>query len=171
MADIPADKGNDMTRPLALLLVSMAFAVPAGSNQSPAFVPPIVKPPPERLSLYEAATWGTIVPASLLRAVAIAESGEADWAIGDWGWSRGRYQTHERWREERVALLGREYDPHDPVDSSELTVLILSQNYARFGSMPLALSAYNAGPGWVEKHGLRRDYLRKINIALRKVGV
>jgi len=158
-----------MTRQIALLLFALVFSSPAGSNQSGAFIPPVVKPPPYHLSLYEAATWGTVVPASLLRAVAIAESGEADWAIGDWGWSRGRYQTHERWREERVALLGREYDPHDPVDSSELTVLILSQNYARFGSWPLALSAYNQGAEKTAKVGLRRDYLRKINIALRKV--
>jgi len=159
-----------MTRPLALLLVIMALAVPAGSNQSRPFVPPIVQPPPERLSLYEAATWGTVVPATLLRAVAIVESDEYDTAVGDGGHSLGRFQINEAHRDDRVKQYG-DYDPHDPVQAARVAVGILVDNYAQFKSWPLALSAYNQGAGKTAKKGVRRDYLRKINIALRKGGV
>lgn len=44
-------------------------------------------------------------------------------------------------------------DPHDPRANLEGGARYLRMMYDRFGSWRLALAAYNAGPGAVEKHG------------------
>lgn len=48
-------------------------------------------------------------------------------------------------------LLG--VDPHDPLDNLEGGARYLRMMHEKFGSWRLALAAYNAGPGAVEKHG------------------
>jgi hypothetical protein len=44
-------------------------------------------------------------------------------------------------------------DPRDPIQNLEGAARYLSSQYKRFGKWDLALAAYNAGPGAVEKHG------------------
>ncbi|MGV8475861.1 lytic transglycosylase domain-containing protein, partial [Pseudomonas aeruginosa] len=44
-------------------------------------------------------------------------------------------------------------DPTDPRQNIFGTARYLSQQLDRFGSVPLALAAYNAGPGTVERVG------------------
>lgn len=44
-------------------------------------------------------------------------------------------------------------DPYDPASAIDGAARYLSQNLRRFGSLELALAAYNAGPGAVQKHG------------------
>lgn len=44
-------------------------------------------------------------------------------------------------------------DPYNPVQNLEGGARYLRQQYDRFGSWKLALAAYNAGPGAVEKYG------------------
>jgi soluble lytic murein transglycosylase-like protein len=44
-------------------------------------------------------------------------------------------------------------NPHDPVDNVRGGALYLRRQLERFGSVPLALAAYNAGPGAVLRHG------------------
>lgn len=44
-------------------------------------------------------------------------------------------------------------DPADPVQNIEGGARYLAMQYARFGTWQLALAAYNAGPGAVERHG------------------
>ena len=44
-------------------------------------------------------------------------------------------------------------DPTDPLQNLEGGARYLRQQIDRFGSLPLALAAYNAGPGNVRKHG------------------
>jgi len=44
-------------------------------------------------------------------------------------------------------------DPSDPYQNVEGSARYLAQQYAKFGSWPLALAAYNAGPGAVSKYG------------------
>jgi len=44
-------------------------------------------------------------------------------------------------------------DPNDPKQNLEGGARYLRQQYDKFGSWQLALAAYNAGPGAVEKHG------------------
>ncbi|SFR42021.1 lytic transglycosylase domain-containing protein [Litoreibacter janthinus] len=59
-------------------------------------------------------------------------------------------------------------NPRDPKQNLEGGARYLSQMYRKFGSWRLALAAYNAGPGAVEKHGgvppyrETRNYVRKI---------
>lgn len=44
-------------------------------------------------------------------------------------------------------------DPHDPYQNLDGGARYLMQQYRAFGNWPLALAAYNAGPGAVKKHG------------------
>lgn len=44
-------------------------------------------------------------------------------------------------------------DPNDPAQNLEGGARYLKEQYRKFGSWRLALAAYNAGPGAVEKHG------------------
>jgi hypothetical protein len=44
-------------------------------------------------------------------------------------------------------------DASDPYQNIEGSARYLAQQYAKFGTWPLALAAYNAGPGAVSKHG------------------
>lgn len=59
-------------------------------------------------------------------------------------------------------------DPYDTAQNIEGGIRYLKQQYDRFGSWPLALAAYNAGPGAVEKHGgipsypETQEYLRRV---------
>ena len=59
-------------------------------------------------------------------------------------------------------------NPDDPGQNLEGGARYLSMQYRRFGSWRLALAAYNAGPGAVERHGgvppyrETRDYVRVI---------
>ena len=59
-------------------------------------------------------------------------------------------------------------DPRIPEQNLEGGAKYLSQQYSRFGSWPLALAAYNAGPGAVSKYnGIppykeTRNYVKKI---------
>jgi soluble lytic murein transglycosylase-like protein len=63
-------------------------------------------------------------------------------------------------------LLG--VDPRDPRQNLEGGARYLAEQYRKFGTWRLALAAYNAGPGAVEKHGgvppyrETRDYVRVI---------
>lgn len=59
-------------------------------------------------------------------------------------------------------------DPHDPQENLEGGAKYLMMQYRKFGSWKLALAAYNAGPGAVEKHnGIppyreTKNYVKKI---------
>jgi soluble lytic murein transglycosylase-like protein len=59
-------------------------------------------------------------------------------------------------------------DPNDPAQNLEGGARYLKEQYRKFKSWRLALAAYNAGPGAVEKHGgvppfrETRNYVRKI---------
>ena len=59
-------------------------------------------------------------------------------------------------------------DPGDPRQNLEGGARYLSMQYRKFGTWRLALAAYNAGPGAVERHGgvppyrETRNYVRVI---------
>lgn len=140
---------------LALLL--LAVCLPLHAEQYRSF------------SIYDAAVLGTDIPAELFLALAMAESGERDSAIGDDGASIGRYQINERFRAERVRLYGW-YDPRDPIQAGHVAARILQAHYKRFNSWPLALTAYNAGAGYAARRGIRWAYVDRVQMMLGRMG-
>lgn len=142
-------------KPLVLLL--LVACLPLHAEQARSF------------SIYDAAVLGTDIPAELFRALSMAESDEMDSATGDDGASIGRYQINERFRAERVRLYG-EYNPRDPRQAGRVAAQILQAYYERFGSWPLALTAYNAGSGYASKIGIRWAYVDRVQMMLERMG-
>jgi cell wall-associated NlpC family hydrolase len=90
-----------------------------------------------------AATYG--VPANLLKAVASAESAFQPGAVSSAG-AEGLMQLMPS----VASSLG--VDPFDPNQAIPAAARLLSSYREQFGSWPLALAAYNAGPGAVEEY-------------------
>ena len=85
------------------------------------------------------------IPPSILAAVAKAESAFDPDAVSHAG-AQGLMQFMPATAEEMGV------DPYDPASAIDGAARYLSQNLRRFGSMELALAAYNAGPGNVQRH-------------------
>ena len=70
---------------------------------------------------------------------------------------------------------GMGIDPSDPTQAIDGAGRYLSAQLARFGSLDLALAAYNAGPRAVERAGgippysETRNYVRKVHDAMNQV--
>ena len=85
------------------------------------------------------------VPAALLASVARAESGFDPRAVSPAG-AVGLMQLMPS------TARGLGVDPRDPAQAVDGAARLLSSHLRRFGSTPLALAAYNAGPGAVERY-------------------
>jgi len=90
------------------------------------------------------ATYG--ISPTLLAAVAKTESGFNPSAVSSAG-AEGLMQIMPS------TASGLGVNPMDPQQAIEGAAKILSGDIAKFGSVPLALAAYNAGAGAVEKYG------------------
>lgn len=97
-------------------------------------------------STFAAATARYDLPAGLLQAVAQRESGMRTDAVSPAG-ARGLMQLMPA----TARSLG--VDPMVPVQAVDGAARYLRQQLDTFGSLDLALAAYNAGPGNVRKHG------------------
>lgn len=86
------------------------------------------------------------VPVEILSAVVERESGGDPGAVSPAG-AIGLAQLMP----ETARELG--VDPYDPQQNLIGGARYLRQQYERFGNWPLALAAYNAGPGAVQEHG------------------
>lgn len=87
------------------------------------------------------------LPAELLKAVAVAESRMNP---------RARSRAGAEGLMQLVPSTARHLgvaDPYDPEQSIQGGATYLAKQVARFGSYELALAAYNAGPGNVERYG------------------
>lgn len=87
------------------------------------------------------------LPAELLKAVAVAESRMNPLAVSPAG-AQGLMQL--------IPATARKMgvaDPFDPEQSITGGAGYLADQVARFGDYTLALAAYNAGPGAVDRHG------------------
>jgi soluble lytic murein transglycosylase-like protein len=91
-------------------------------------------------------------------------------------------QTESAWRPAAVSSKGAiglaqlmpgtaqllRVNPHDPQQNLEGGARYLSMQYRKYGNWRLALAAYNAGPGAVDRHGgvppfrETQDYVRRI---------
>ena len=98
---------------------------------------------------------------AVLAAVAKAESGGNPRAV-----SRAGAQGLMQLMPATAAGLG--VDPFDPAQAVDGAARLLKDHLGRFGSLELALAAYNAGPGAVTRHGgvppyaETKGYVRKI---------
>ncbi|MEJ5944059.1 transglycosylase SLT domain-containing protein [Pseudokineococcus basanitobsidens] len=116
--------------------------------------------------LFAAATQKYDLPAGLLAAVAQQESGGDASAVSPAG-ARGLMQIMP------ATARGLGVDPLDPAQAVDGAARLLAQHLRRYdGSVPLALAAYNAGPGAVDRYdGVppyreTQQYVRKITGAL-----
>jgi len=143
---------------------SVGFARADGRGSLPAFVPARYAPVIARA----AQRWN--VGAALLAAQLYAESGFNPFAVSPAG-ARGIAQF--------MPGTGAAYglrDPFDPVASINAQARMMRDLLRRFGSVPLALAAYNAGPGAVARCGCippypeTRGYVARILGLLRGAG-
>jgi hypothetical protein len=116
-------------------------------------------------ALFDAATQRYGLPAGLLKAVAKAESGFDASARSGAGAIGLMQQMPGTARELGV-------DPRQPSQAVDGAARLLKKHLETFGSVPLALAAYNAGPGAVQKyHGIppyseTRTYVRRVTAAM-----
>lgn len=107
------------------------------------------------------------LPAGMLAAVQRVESGGNPRAVSPKG-AQGLFQIMPATAKE----LG--VDPLNPAQAADGAARYLAQNLKRFGTPELALAAYNAGPGNVQKHGgippfkETQNYVRKVQANMAK---
>jgi len=118
-----------------------------------------MRKPPEKLGIYD----GYSTPSWVLRGIAMTESGEADWAIGDGGISLGRMQLNEKYHSLRAKAWGK-YNPRYSNDSIRITSCLFQENLKYFGSIPKAISAHRWGINGVRHHGIDNLYVAQVVI-------
>lgn len=121
------------------------------------------------LTPYEWAEAITGTPATILRAIARAESNERDDVPGDGGISLGRFQVNETFRDWRVSRYG-EYDPTDPYSAAVLAGKIYADSLDRLCDQSLAIAAHRQGACGVERNGPTWWYVERVyeNLSERK---
>jgi cell wall-associated NlpC family hydrolase len=129
----PGGDGDDSSR------------VAAASSARPAALRSSLTPGSSFDALFAKATAAYDLPAGLLKSVARAESGLDPNARSRAG-ALGLMQL--------MPATARELgvDPRDPAQAIDGAARLLRQHLTTFGSVPLALAAYNAGPGAVRTY-------------------
>jgi len=97
-------------------------------------------------SLFESSGARYGISPDVLAAVAKAESGNNPTAVSPAG-AQGLMQLMPS------TARGLGVDAMDPAQAVDGAARLLSDNLKKFGSLPLALAAYNAGPGAVQRYG------------------
>jgi hypothetical protein len=133
---------------------ALAFLLVASSR---GLVKDTVRPLPEVevrvLTLYDVCVEGTIVPADLLRAIAIVESGERDDKPGDGGISISRFQLYEtpEIHAERAQKWGA-YDANDPGQAGIIAAKFLQDCIIAYsGDIERGICSYRQGVYGVER--------------------
>ncbi len=122
----------DTSRPAGQTWTSLDAGVPFG--------------PEEYQDLFVAAGDRWNVDPALLAAVARVESNFDPNAV-----SKAGAQGLMQFMPATASAMG--VDPLDPASAIDGAARYLRENLDRFGTVPLALAAYNAGPGAVQRHG------------------
>lgn len=108
------------------------------------------------------------IPEDLLRAVAMQESTNKPNALSPKG-AMGVMQLMPGTANDMGVT-----DPYDPVQNIQGGAKYLKQQYDKYGTWELALAAYNAGPGAVDKYGgippyvETQDYVKNISFKVNK---
>lgn len=113
--------------------------------------------------LFAAAAYG--LPAELIKAVAVTESRMNPGAVSPAG-AQGLMQV--------MPATGRALgllDPFDAEQSITAGAAYLARQVGAFGSYPLALAAYNAGPGAVRRHAGIPPYAETTTYVARVLGL
>jgi cell wall-associated NlpC family hydrolase len=116
-------------------------------------------------SLFASATARYGLPTGLLAAVAQVESGGDARAVSHAG-AQGLMQIMP------ATARGLGVDPLDPAQAVDGAARLLRDHLRTFGSLDLALAAYNAGPGAVRRHdgvppfAETQNYVRKVSALL-----
>lgn len=138
-------------------------ASPSGAGGAlPAGVSSAVR---EYQPLFDAASARYGLPAGLLAAVAQVESGGNARAVSPAG-AQGLMQIMP------ATARGLGVDPLDPSQAVDGAARLLRDHLRTFGSLDLALAAYNAGPGAVRRYGgvppyaETQNYVRKVSALL-----
>jgi cell wall-associated NlpC family hydrolase len=131
--------GGDGSSP-ASVMSAIDVTGASGTSSATSGVPAALAP----LFVAAAGTYG--VPATLLVAVARQESNFQTGAVSSAG-AEGLMQLMPQ----TAAGLG--VDPMDPAQAVDGAAQLLSGYLRQYGSVPLALAAYNAGPGAVAQYG------------------
>jgi soluble lytic murein transglycosylase-like protein len=150
-----------MTRSMLALACALA-ALPVGSSSRPfVLAAPIPREPAFRLPLRYSATVERAarragVPVWLLARLLEAESGFRPRVVNtnsDGSRDLGIAQLGERWMADFVWFDngGRGFDPMRPEEAIPVAARYLSRLRRALGSWELAVAAYNAGPGRVER--------------------
>ncbi len=142
---IAAPKAGDVVKvqdvyktPTAIRRVGGSVASASGASS--------VASPPSLQGLFASATARYDLPSGLLASVAKAESGFDTTAVSPAG-AVGLMQLMP------ATARGLGVDPLDPAQAVDGAARMLSRDLGRFGSVDLALAAYNAGPGAVQRYG------------------
>lgn len=117
---------------------------------------------PVELTIYRIAAWITGCPEYILRGYAFTESTNDPFAIGDDGNSIGLCQLDERHHTERVALIGREYNPRCPLDSLIVACALYMHNLAILGTERAAIAAHRQGVHGVQRDGIGDWYVDRV---------
>lgn len=121
------------------------------------------------LTLYDICVEGTLVPADLLRAIAIVESEERDDRPGDGGLSLSRFQLYEIYHAERAAAWG-EYDVTDPAQAGRIAALYLQNCIIAYsGDIERGIAAYRQGVYGVERDGATLWYVERVMSARARI--
>lgn len=137
----------------ALVGAPTSSGAPAGSA--------LAQAPAQYAALFRAAEAKYGVPATLLAAVAKQESAFNPAAVSSAG-AIGLMQIMP------ATARGLGVNPRDPAQAVDGAARLLRDGLKTFGSTSLALAAYNAGPGAVQRYGgippyaETRDYVRRI---------
>jgi cell wall-associated NlpC family hydrolase len=128
---------------MPVLGTPVAGAPASGGAAAPS--PALAAAPAAYRSLFEEAGRRHGVPAALLAAVAKVESGFNRAAVSGAG-ARGLMQLMPG------TARGLGVDPMDPAQAVDGAARLLATHLRTYGSVPLALAAYNAGPGAVNRY-------------------
>ena len=144
VAGFEAAAVEPVTRGTGLQPVGCSTGLPCGTGLKPVGPPPQL-PGPQELVRRAAERWG--LPPEFVASVAAAESSYRTDATSPKG-AIGLMQLMPATAE----LLGA--NPNDAAENADAGARYLRELLLRYGySAPLAVAAYNAGPGAVDRHG------------------